>query len=109
MVGINPLPVPEALSSGVTIASEIIVFTVAGAILIYEVRVSDEANNLKMAAAAAAKEEEKRLLEDRFMALESKLVSIADRICAIEKTLEVQLSNEVSFFIYPKLFYSDNY
>lgn len=84
---INPLPVPEALSSGVTIASEILVFTVAGTILVYEVKVSDDANTAKAAAAAKAKEEEKQQLDDRFRALESKMIDISDRINVIENIL----------------------
>lgn len=85
MVGINPLPKEEALNSGVTIVSEIIVFFVAGTILVYEYKVSEESNAAKSAAAAKVQRETKQELDDRFEVLDTKLLVLAERIQELEK------------------------
>lgn len=85
VVGINPLPKEEALNNGVTIVSEILVFFVAGTILVYEYKVSEESNAAKAAAAAKVQRETKQQLDDRFEVLDTKLLVLADRIQELEK------------------------
>lgn len=89
-MGVNPLPVEEALNSGVTIASEIIVFCVAGSLLAYEYNASEESNARKSAAAAKATQEAQQQLDDRFEALDTKILVLADRVQGLEKAIAAQ-------------------
>lgn len=90
MVGVNPLPTEEALNSGVTIASEIIVFTVAGTLLVYEYTMSERSNAAKTAAANQAAAAAQQQLDDRFEKLETKVLVLAQRVQSIEKSIAEQ-------------------
>lgn len=90
VVGVNPLPTEEALNSGVTIASEIIVFCVAGSILVYEYRASEESSAAKTAAANKVAMEAQQQLDDRFETLDTKLLVLAEKLQALEKTIAAQ-------------------
>jgi hypothetical protein len=98
VVGVPPLSTEDALSSGVTIGSEFLVFCVAGGILIYEYNVSEKSNAAKAAVAAKEREEARQRLEDRLCAIDTQLLVLADRLQAVEKSQgELQASSQVGF------------
>lgn len=90
MVGVNPLPVEEALTNGVAIASEVIVFCVAGTILVVEYKMSERSSSAKAAAAKKEKEEAQQELDDRFETLDTKLLVLAERVQGLEKAIAAQ-------------------
>jgi hypothetical protein len=92
-VGVAPLPQEEALNSGVSIVSEILVFFVAGSILVYEYQVSEASNAAKAAAAAKEKNDAKQQLEDRLSAIDTQLLVLADRLQTLEKAQAQQEAN----------------
>jgi Flp pilus assembly protein TadB len=82
---VAPLPQEEALNGGVAIVSEILVFFVAGSILVYEYQVNEVSNAAKAAAAAKEKNDAKQQLEDRLSAIDTQLLVLADRLQTLEK------------------------
>jgi hypothetical protein len=92
-VGVAPLPQEEALNGGVAIVSEILVFFVAGSILVYEYQVNEASNAAKVAAAAKEKNDAKQQLEDRLSAIDTQLLVLADRLQTLEKAQAAQGAN----------------
>lgn len=90
VVGVNPLPVEEALTNGVAIASEFIVFCVAGTILVVEYKMSERSSSAKAAAAKKEKDEAQQELDDRFETLDTKILVLAERLQSLEKAIAVQ-------------------
>lgn len=90
VVGVNPLPVEEALTNGVAIASEFIVFCVAGTILVVEYKMSERSSSAKAAAAKKEKDEAQQELDDRFETLDTKILVLAERLQSLEKAIAAQ-------------------
>ena len=90
MIGVNPLPREEALNSGVTVVSEIIVFVVGGTILVYEYKVSSANDARKASIAAKEKSDAKQALDDRFEVMETKILVLADKIQTLETSIAAQ-------------------
>ena len=81
------------MNNGVGIVSEVLVFCIAGTILVYEYNISEEASAAKAADAAKEKADEKQRLEDRLAVIDTQLLVIADRLKTTEKALQELSSN----------------
>lgn len=100
VVGINPLPAEEALTNGVAIASEFIVFCVAGTILVVEYKMSERSTSAKAAAAKKEKDEAQQQLDDRFETLDTKILVLAERLKGLEKAIAAQEERQTKVWLY---------
>jgi optic atrophy 3 protein len=79
-VGVKPLAEEVALSDGITYFSEFLLFSIAGGIIVTEYIKGEKKNTLKSEKAAAHEAMVQKKLEERFIAIESKLDRLASAV-----------------------------
>lgn len=73
--------------------SEMVVFCVAGSILVYEYQASEKSSAEKAAIAAKKSADEKQRLEDRLTSMDAQLLILADKLQNLEKVQGQQQAN----------------
>mmetsp|Transcript_2739 Transcript_2739/g.4217 ORF Transcript_2739/g.4217 Transcript_2739/m.4217 type:complete len:205 (+) Transcript_2739:984-1598(+) len=94
IVGVKPLPHDAAVTEGITIISECIMYTVAGSLIIYEYSRNEAKNALKAKVAAEKEAIFRADLDRKFSELQSMHSKLSERLDVIESRLQKIQTNQ---------------